>query len=212
MLRHPVIHSVLDVKTSCHSQCPWCQDTLSFTVSLMSRHPVIYSVLDFKTSCHSQCPWCLDPVIQNVLDVKTSCHSQCPWCLDPVVHSVPDVLIQSFTMSLMSFTVSLMSVFWCRGKGKVDGVQTDDDEIRSDLETIQPALIDTQARRIRRREKLFLALKGFGTCMFAISHFVVSAHPCQHRQWKWLNYGFLVFFSDQLTSETFVQKSVSPSF
>ena len=59
-------------------------------------------------------------------------------------------------------------------------MQTDDDEIRSDLETIQPALIDTQARRIRRREKLFLALKGFGTCMFAISHFVVSAHPCQH--------------------------------
>jgi len=32
-----------------------------------------------------------------------------------------------------------------RGKGKVDGVQTDDDEIRSDLETIQPAMIDTQA-------------------------------------------------------------------
>ena len=64
---------------------------------------------------------------------------------------------------ILSFTVSLMSVFCCRGKGKVDGVQTDDDEIRSDLETIQPALIDTQARRIRRRGKLFLALKGYGT-------------------------------------------------
>ena len=37
----------------------------------------------------------------------------------------------------------------CRGKGKVDGVQTDDDEIRSDLETFQPALIDTKARRIK---------------------------------------------------------------
>merc|ERR1711879_857454 len=32
-----------------------------------------------------------------------------------------------------------------RGKGKVDGVQTDDDEIRSDLETIQPPPIDTKA-------------------------------------------------------------------
>ena len=33
----------------------------------------------------------------------------------------------------------------CRGKGKVDGVQTDDEEIRSDLETIQPPAIDTRA-------------------------------------------------------------------
>ena len=33
----------------------------------------------------------------------------------------------------------------CRGKGKVDGVQTDDEEIRSDLETIQPPPIDTRA-------------------------------------------------------------------
>ena len=36
-------------------------------------------------------------------------------------------------------------VLFVRGKGKVDGVQTDDDEIRSDLETIQPPLIDTKA-------------------------------------------------------------------
>ena len=36
-------------------------------------------------------------------------------------------------------------VLFVRGKGKVDGVQTDDDEIRSDLETIQPPPIDTKA-------------------------------------------------------------------
>ena len=33
----------------------------------------------------------------------------------------------------------------CRGKGKVDGVQTDDEEIRSDLETFQPPPTDTRA-------------------------------------------------------------------
>ena len=55
---------------------------------------------------------------------------------------------------ILTFKVSLMSC--CRGKGKVEGVQTDDDEIRSDLETFQPALIDTKARRIKRREIIFL--------------------------------------------------------
>ena len=86
---------------------------LSFTESLISW------------SCHSQCPWCLDPVVHIVLDVKTSCHSHCPWCEDilsftlslmsrhPVIHSVPDILVQSFTVSLMSWS-SHSKCPWCQ--------------------------------------------------------------------------------------------------
>ena len=38
----------------------------------------------------------------------------------------------------------IVEVF-CRGKGRVDGEQTEDDEIRKDLETFQPVPIDTRA-------------------------------------------------------------------
>ena len=38
-----------------------------------------------------------------------------------------------------------MIVEVCRGKGRVDGEQTEDDEIRKDLETFQPAPIDIRA-------------------------------------------------------------------
>ena len=46
---------------------------------------------------------------------------------------------------LYNLSLDLQLDSCCRGKGKVDGVQTDDEEIRSDLETIQPPPVDTQA-------------------------------------------------------------------
>ena len=111
---HPVIHRVLDIlilsftvslmSWSCCSHCPWCEDILSFTLSLMWRHPVIHSVPDILVqsftvslmswSSHSKCPWCQNilsltlslmsrhNVIHIFLDVKTSCHSHCTWCQD----------------------------------------------------------------------------------------------------------------------------------
>merc|ERR1711976_416544 len=50
-----------------------------------------------------------------------------------------------------------------RGKGKVDGVQTDDEEIRSDLETIQPPSVDTKAT-ISPEEVTNIAALPRGVC------------------------------------------------
>ena len=50
-----------------------------------------------------------------------------------------------------------------RGKGKVDGVQTDDEEIRSDLETIQPPPVDTKAT-ISPEEVTNIAALPRGVC------------------------------------------------
>ena len=44
-----------------------------------------------------------------------------------------------------SAELSMIVEVFCRGKGRVDGEQTEDDEIRKDLETFQPAPIDTRA-------------------------------------------------------------------
>ena len=72
------------------------------------------------------------------------------------------------------------------------------------------------SRRIRRREKLFLALKGYGTPMLCMhgTNFVVPAPPTQvNTAVEWichflclllllLNYACPVFCSDQLKSES----------
>ena len=50
-----------------------------------------------------------------------------------------------------------------RGKGKTEGVQVDDEQIRKDLEDIQPALIDTKAT-ISAEEVTNISQLPRGTC------------------------------------------------